>query len=149
MDVREEIELVLRELTPAITEAGATVQNRVPANLKVKADKPRFERLIANLLSNSINSKNTDGSLEIIIISVVPNGKHDGIQLSIDSNGSGRSWGRRVASESSSRSPLNGLAAAKSISEQHGWSISSEPLTEQRARLKVDIRTIPPVNTAH
>ncbi len=133
VDVREEIELVLRDLSPAINEAGAIIQNRVPANLKIKADKPQFERLIASLLSNSIKSKNTSEPPEIVI-TVARNGQQNEIQLSIDNNGSDHSGKSQIA------------PAAKSISEQHGWSVSSERLPDQGARLKVDIRTSPAVN---
>ncbi|HEY8163369.1 MAG TPA: PAS domain-containing sensor histidine kinase [Methylocystis sp.] len=138
VDVREEIELVLRDLSPTITEAGFTVQNEVPANLKVKADKPQFERLIASLLSQLMNSSKTKVSPEIII-SATPNEQQNGIQLSIDSKRSDNPTGSHAA-EFPSVTPAGGLAAAKSICEQHGWSVSSETLPAQGARLKVDIR---------
>jgi PAS domain S-box-containing protein len=142
VDVRDEIELVLRDLSPAIAQANAIVQNNVPADLKVKADKPQFERLIASLLANSVNSDNANCVSEIII-SAVPNA--NGIRLSVDATPSRASTAGNPQ-EGSLRSPNGGLKAVRSICEKLGWRVSAEELPERGARYKVDIGTSEPKN---
>lgn len=134
VDVREEVEAVLRGFSPA-ARANAVVQNKVPADLRVKADRPQFERLIAGLLTSSVDSIRVKGASEIII-SALQNTQKNEIHLLVDSKASVGGAPEREPG------PVDeGLSAIKSICERHGWRVTREPLPERGARYRVEIRT--------
>jgi signal transduction histidine kinase len=54
IDVREEIEQLLGDLSQPISDAGADIVEEAPPNLKVNADRAQFMRLMANLIENAI-----------------------------------------------------------------------------------------------
>ena len=145
IDVREEIELVLDDLSEPIQESGANIQNLVPENLKVKADRLQFDRLVSNLMTNSIKFHKLDENPDITVSASEDTRK--GVQLFVKDKGIGfepknaEDIFEPFARLRSSQIAGNGigLAAVKTICERHGWTVKAESLPGQGATFKVEM----------
>ncbi|QGM46270.1 sensor histidine kinase [Methylocystis heyeri] len=130
LDLREEIEAALGDLSQSIEDAGAQLVLDVP-HLTFRADRSQFARLVQNILSNAIKYRKPDVPPRIVIRSTPVDG--DGFVLEISDNGIGFDEKyartifepfRRLHSQTQYPGTGIGLAICKSIVDRHGWSMS-------------------------
>ena len=149
INVRDEIELVINDLSKLIDETGAKIDDDVPARLQVKADRAQFMRLITNLITNAIKFHKANASPDVIISASGYEGDR-GVQLSVRDNGVGfePKYGEAIFEpfvrlQPSTQIPGSGigLAAVKSICERHGWNVEAKSFPGQGATFRVNIPT--------
>ena len=149
INVRDEIELAINDLSKLIDETGAKIDDDVPARLQVKADRTQFMRLITNLITNAIKFRKADTSPGVIISATGYEGDH-GVRLSVRDNGIGfePKYGEAIFEpfvklQPSTQIPGSGvgLAAVKSICDRHGWDIEAKSFPGQGATFCVNIPT--------
>lgn len=157
VNVRDEVEQVKNDLSMLIDETGARIEDGVPAQLQVEADREQFMRLISNLIENAIKFHKPNESPNIVISA----SSHEGggmVQLSFKDNGVGFEPKYREAIfepfarlQSSTQISGNGigLAAVKSICDRHGWNIEAKSFPGQGATFRVDIPTKEAGKEAH
>jgi PAS domain S-box-containing protein len=151
INMRDEIEHVVKDLSCSINETKTTIHNNVPNDLEVKADRTQFARLMSNLIENSIRFHKGGEQPEIIISAHSNQGP---VQLSVIDKGSGLEprhvdaiFAPFADPQFFSQIPADGIgfAVAKSICERHGWSVKAESSPGQGATFHVNI----PIPTAH
>lgn len=130
LDLREEIEHALGELSQAAAETKAEITLDAPS-VKFKADKSQFARLMQNILSNAIKYRKPGEPPQISIAAVSAENSH--IRLAIADKGIGfdEEFARMIF-EPFSRLHTGaqypgtgiGLAICKSVADRHGWEIS-------------------------
>ncbi|HTO79968.1 MAG TPA: HAMP domain-containing sensor histidine kinase [Methylocystis sp.] len=149
INVRDEVERAIAELSMLINEAEAKIDDAVPAQLQVKADRAQFTRLVRNLVANAIKFHKADEPPRVVICASRQEAD-DGVQLSVRDNGIGFEPGYKEAIfepffrlQSATRIPGNGigLAAVKSICERHGWNVEAKSFPGQGATFRVHIPT--------
>jgi PAS domain S-box-containing protein len=158
INVRDEIEKVLQDLSESLNRTGATVQNDIPDDLRVKADRSQFARLMNNLIENSI-SFHKSGEQPEIVVSAFADHAPRRVQLSVVDRGIGLEpqdadaiFDPLASLKFFSRVPADGIAfaVAKSICERHGWSVKAESSPGEGATFRVSIPTDQFANnTAH
>jgi PAS domain S-box-containing protein len=130
LDLREEIDAALGDLSQAIADTNAQVILDVP-HQKFRADRSQFARLMQNILSNAIKYRKPDVAPRIVVRSTPLDGV--GFLLEITDNGIGFDEKyartifepfRRLHSQSQYPGTGIGLAICKSIADRHGWSLS-------------------------
>jgi signal transduction histidine kinase len=128
--LREEIELVLSDLSQLIAETKAEVNIEIP-DVKIRADKSQFARLMHNILSNAIKYRKPDQPPKISI--VAEPATDSTFRLAIADNGIGFDeefahmiFEPFVRLQRGARYPGTGigLAICKSVADRHGWDIS-------------------------
>lgn len=121
--LRSEVDSVLNKLSETAGDAGPKIENKVPADLRIRADKPMFMRLLRDLVEKSMSlRRNASG----IIISATRNKEKNGILLGIGGKEAGRGEENNSFREAGARMRLEeGLAAVRSICEQHGWTVEA------------------------
>ncbi len=135
LDLRDEIDLALEDLSQLISETGSEIDNRVP-HLQFEADRPQFKSLVQNIVSNAIKYRKPDQIAKVLIL--VDPLEQGGIRISIVDNGIGFEAKyatmvfepfKRLHSKAKYPGTGIGLAICKSIADRHGWdlSIESEP----------------------
>lgn len=148
INVRDEVELVINDLSKLIDETGAKIDDNVPERLQVKADRTQFMRLLTNLITNAIKFHKANASPDIIISAAGHEG--DGVQLAVKDNGIGfePKYGEAIFEpfvrlQPSTQIPGSGigLAAVKSICERHGWNVEAKSFPGQGATFRVNIPT--------
>ncbi len=146
VDVRKEIEQVLEDLSEPIHETRANIKNLVPENLKVKADRLQFTRLMSNLMTNSIKFHKQGEHPDITVLA--SENSRAGVQLSVKDKGVGFEPRdaenifqpfARLQSHSRIRGNGIGLAAVRSICDQHGWTVKAEAQPGEGATFKVEM----------
>ncbi|WP_159727450.1 PAS domain S-box protein [Methylosinus sp. Ce-a6] len=134
LDLREEIELAVDDLSETIAETGARLHIDAP-HVTIRADRSQFARLAHNIVSNALKYRKPDHAPEIVI-RATQNGRE--IVIAFADNGIGfESKYDRVVFEpfkrlhSKGKYPGTGigLAICKSIADRHGWrlSVTSQP----------------------
>ncbi len=126
-DLKADLDKVTESYTARLNKAKVKLQFQIPHKLTITADKPLFERIIINLLENSL--KYAKGS--VITISATET------QITFADNGVGigdehlpyifERFYRVEKSRNRDTGGLGlGLAIVKEIVEAHGWKISAE-----------------------
>ncbi|MFY9658767.1 MAG: ATP-binding protein, partial [Methylocystis sp.] len=156
INVRDEVERAIADLSILIHEAEAKIDDVIPAQLHVKADKTQFTRLVRNLVANAIKFHKVDEPPQIVICATRQRAG-DGVQLSVRDNGIGFEPGYKEAIfepffrlQSATRIPGNGigLAAVKSICERHGWNVEAKSFPGQGATFRVHMSGAEPPKAA-
>ena len=135
LDLRDEINLALEDLSQLISETGSEIDNRAP-HLQFEADRIQFARLMQNIVSNAIKYRKPN-QIAKVLIHVDPL-EQGGVRISIVDNGIGFEAKyatmvfepfKRLHSQAKYPGTGIGLAICKSIADRHGWglSIESEP----------------------
>lgn len=130
LDLREEIEAALAELSDAIAETNAEIRIDVPST-KVVADRSQFACLMQNIVSNAIKyrKKGQPPRIEIALDRL----DDETLRLTILDHGVGfeEEFARRIFQPferlpDKTEYPGTGieLAICKSIADRHGWGIS-------------------------
>ena len=149
INVRNEVETVISDLSKLIGETGAKIDDDIPTQLQVKADRAQFMRLINNLVTNAIKFHKVDVNPNIII-SASGYEEDRGVRLSVKDNGIGfePKYGEAIFEpfvklQPSTQIPGSGigLAAVKSICERHGWDVEAKSFPGQGATFCVNIPT--------
>ncbi len=152
INVRDEVEHAIADLSTLINEAEANVDDAIPIQLRVNADKAQFMRLVSNLVTNAVKFHKANERPEIVI-SASTQERGDGVSLSIKDNGVGFEPRYKeaifepfVRLHSATQIPGNGigLAAVKSICDRHGWNVEAESCPGQGAVFSVHIPTREP-----
>ncbi len=127
LDMRREIEELLRELDDAISETGSAVKLNVPP-IQFEADRSQFACLLRNILVNAIRFRKEGEGAKISIEAEA----RESLRLEIADNGVGFDGDFAQAIFEPLRPipnkveyPGNGieLAICKSIADRHGWAI--------------------------
>ena len=135
LDLREEIESTLTNLSESIIETNAEINIQIPP-LTFLADRAQFACLMQNIISNAIKYRKPGQAAKIEITAVAVGGK--GIRLAIVDNGVGfkEAFAHTIFEpfkrlNDKVEYPGTGieLAICKSIADRHRWGISvkSEP----------------------
>jgi PAS domain S-box-containing protein len=144
LDMREQIELALDDLSTAISEANAEVQTNVP-HLTIRADRTQFFRLVQNLVSNAIKYRKPGQPAKVKITARTDEGA---VWLAIADAGIGiePKYQRAIFEPFKRLHPKAqypgsgiGLAICKSIADRHGWDISVESQIGQGASFTITI----------
>jgi len=135
LDLRNEIDSALVDLSQLINETGSEIDNRAP-HITFEADRSQFARLLQNIVSNAVKYRkpNEIAKVQILVDSI----EDGGIRISIVDNGIGFEAKyatmvfepfQRLHSQAKYPGTGIGLAICKSISDRHGWTlaIESEP----------------------
>ncbi len=130
LDLRQEIELALSDLSESIHAAGARIGVEAP-DVVFDADRAQFARLFQNIVSNAIKYRKPDRApiVEVRVTRTDPSS----VQMAISDNGIG--FEEKYAKEifepfkrlhAMQDYPGNGigLAICKTIADRYGWSIS-------------------------
>lgn len=132
LDLRDEINLALGDLSQLISETGSEIDNRAP-HLKFEADRMQFASLMQNIVSNAIKYRKPGQAAKVLIL--VDPLEEGGVRISIVDNGIGFETKyatmvfepfKRLHSNAKYPGTGIGLAICKSIADRHGWSLSIE-----------------------
>jgi PAS domain S-box-containing protein len=135
LDLRNEIDSALVDLSQLVSETGSEIDNRAP-HLTFEADRSQFARLLQNIVSNAVKYRKPNEIAKIrILVDRVEGG---GARVSIFDNGIGFEAKyatmvfepfQRLHPQAKYPGTGIGLAICKSIADRHGWSlaIESEP----------------------
>jgi PAS domain S-box-containing protein len=149
LDLRDELESALNDLSQAVDEAGAEIEIDVP-HISFSADRSQFARLISNIVSNAIKYRKPDEVAKIHIKSSAMNER--AVLLEIADNGIGldEKYARtifepfkRLHTQAQYPGTGIGLAICKSIADRHGWSLSVKSALAQGATFFVAIQSPP------
>jgi PAS domain S-box-containing protein len=145
IEVRGEVEQVLGDLSVPINETGAKIHDDVPSDLKVKADRAQFMRLLNNLIENAIKFHKV-GERPEVVVSASKAERSVRLQVSDKGIGFEPQYAERIFEPFERLQPFSqtpghgiGLAAVKSICDRHGWSIDAQSLPGQGATFRIDI----------
>jgi PAS domain S-box-containing protein len=130
LDLRQEIELALNDLSEMINEAQAKIKVEVP-HVAFRADRSQFARLTHNIVSNAIKYRkpNQAPQLDIVASSPAPGA----VSVAFSDNGIGfeSKYGQMIFEPFKRLHPKAqypgtgiGLAICKSIADRHGWGLS-------------------------
>jgi PAS domain S-box-containing protein len=149
LDLRNEIDSALVDLSQLISETGSEIDNRAP-HLKFEADRPQFVRLMQNIVSNAIKYRKPDETAKVLIL--VDPIEEGGVRISIIDNGIGFEAKyatmvfepfQRLHSQAKYPGTGIGLAICKSIADRHGWALSIESEPGEGATFFITIPRLP------
>jgi len=130
LDMRDEIDAALEDLSQMIRDSGSEIDNAAQ-HLRFKADRAQFARLMHNIIANAIKYRKPDQIAKVRIL-VAPVGDNT-IRLAISDNGIGFEPKyatiifepfKRLHSAAKYPGSGIGLAICKSIADRHGWKLS-------------------------
>lgn len=130
IDLREEIQLALDDLSELIQETGSSTEIDV-SHVAIRADRSQFARLMHNIISNAIKYRKPNHISKVCITATRLDG--DAIRLAIIDDGIGFEAKyadaifepfKRLHTRTQYSGTGIGLAICKSIVDRHGWSIS-------------------------
>lgn len=135
LDLRQEIELAINDLSETINETNAEIRIDVP-HVAFRADRSQFARLTHNIVSNAIKYRKPDRAPKVDIVATPL--EKGAISIAFTDNGIGfESKYEHVVFEPFKRLHPKGrypgtgigLAICKSIADRHGWrlSVKSQP----------------------
>jgi PAS domain S-box-containing protein len=131
LDLREEIEHVLNDLSQSIAETNAEINIELPV-VRFTADRSQFSHLMQNVLSNAIKYRKP-GRVARIDISAVHLDDNRSVRLAIVDYGIGFEEKyaqmifepfKRLQGKTQYPGTGIGLAICKSIADRHGWEIA-------------------------
>jgi PAS domain S-box-containing protein len=149
LDLRDEIDSALVDLSQLISETGSEIDNRAP-HLKFEADRPQFARLIQNIVSNAIKYRKPNQIAKVLIL--VDPIEAEGIRISIVDDGIGFEPKyatmifepfQRLHPQAKYPGTGIGLAICKSIADRHGWTLSIESQPGEGATFFITIPRLP------
>ncbi|MBU3887189.1 PAS domain S-box protein [Methylosinus sporium] len=134
LDLREEIELAVNDLSETIAETNARLRIEAP-HVPIRADRSQFARLTHNIVSNALKYRKPDCAPDVVIRATQSERE---IVVSFADNGIGfESKYEHLVFEPFKRLHPKGkypgtgigLAICKSIADRHGWrlSVTSQP----------------------
>lgn len=149
LDLREEIQLVLDDLSTSLAQTGSSVRlGLLP--MKFKADRSQFASLLQNILSNAIKYRKP-GEPAKISIEATPAGANL-IRLAIIDEGIGFEEKfadkifqpfKRLHTRAQYPGSGIGLAICKSIADRHDWRLSVRSHPGEGAAFYIDMPTLP------
>ena len=134
LDLREEIELAIDDLSETVAETGARLRIEAP-HVAFRADRSQFARLTHNIVSNALKYRKQDCAPEIVI-STTQNEREIVIAFADNGIGFESKYEQLVFEPFKRLHPKGrypgtgiGLAICKSIADRHGWrlSVASQP----------------------
>jgi PAS domain S-box-containing protein len=130
LDMRDEIDSALSDLSQFASESGAEIQIDVP-HLRFTADRSQFARLISNIVSNAIKYRKPEQAAKVRIKSSSLNENAVLLEISDDGIGFDEKYAltifepfRRLHTQAQYPGTGIGLAICKSIADRHDWSLS-------------------------
>jgi PAS domain S-box-containing protein len=150
LDLKDEIQLALDDLSELISETGAVIEVEV-SRITFKADRSQFARLMHNIISNAIKYRKPDQISNVRITATQLDG--DAIRLAIVDDGIGFEAKyadaifepfKRLHTRTQYPGTGIGLAICKSIVDRHGWSISIDSSPGAGATFFITMPTLPP-----
>lgn len=148
LDLRDEIDLALNDLSEAINEANAEIRIDVP-HVKFRADRSQFARLTHNIVSNAIKYRKPEQAPRVDIVASPADG--GAISIAFADNGIGfeGKYGQMIFEPFKRLHPKAqypgtgiGLAICKSIADRHGWRLSVKSQPGEGATFFVVIPTL-------
>jgi PAS domain S-box-containing protein len=149
LDLRDEIESALGDLSQLVSETSARIRIEVP-HIWFTADRVQFARLITNVVSNAIKYRKPN---EAATVRIKSNPNDDGgILLEIADNGIGFDEKyaqtifepfRRLHSQTQYPGTGIGLAICKSIADQHGWQLAIKSAPGEGTTFFITIQASP------
>ena len=149
LDLRDELESALNDLSQLVSETSAEIQIEVP-RISFTADRGQFARLITNVVSNAIKYRKPNETAKVRIdCSPTDNG---GALLEITDNGIGfdEKYARtifepfkRLHSQTQYPGTGIGLAICKSIADRHGWRLAIKSTPGKGTTFFVTIQSSP------
>jgi PAS domain S-box-containing protein len=148
LDLHDEIERAVADLSEAISEAKADVKISARRS-KFLADRSQFARLIQNIVSNAIKYHKPDHPPKIAITTESP--KEGMLCIAIVDEGIGFEAKyaamifepfKRLHSRAKYPGTGIGLAICKSIADRHGWDLAIDSAPGQGATFSVTVPTI-------
>ncbi|MGC1861584.1 MAG: ATP-binding protein [Methylocystis sp.] len=149
LDLRDELESALNDLSQLVSETSAEIRIEVP-HLWFTADRGQFARLIANVVSNAIKYRKPDETAQVRIKSTPTD--NGGVLLEITDNGIGFDEKyartifepfRRLHSQTQYPGTGIGLAICKSIADRHGWRLAIKSAPGKGTMFFVTIQSSP------
>ncbi len=148
LDLRNEIDSALIDLSQAVKETGAEIRIEVP-HTKFTADRSQFVRLIFNIVSNAIKYRKPDEAAEIRIKSSPLNDSAALLEITDNGIGFDEKYAqmifepfRRLHSQAQYPGSGIGLAICKSIADRHGWLLSVKSTPGKGTVFFVTIQTL-------
>ena len=135
IDLREAIEIALRELSEAIIETNTIITIELP-RVAINVDRSSFGRLIQNIVSNAIKYRKPGGGARIKITAAPVDGSAIRLAIADDGIGFEEKYAqtifeafKRLHSSADYPGTGIGLAICKAIVDRHGWrvSVKSQP----------------------
>jgi PAS domain S-box-containing protein len=149
LDLRDEIDSALVDLSQLISETGSEIDNRAQ-HLKFEADRPQFTRLMQNIVSNAVKYRKPNQIAKVLIL--VDPIDAEGIRISIVDDGIGFEPKyatmvfepfQRLHPQAKYPGTGIGLAICKSIADRHGWTLSIESQPGEGATFFITIPSLP------
>lgn len=147
LDLREEIELALNDLSEMINEAQAHIRIEVP-HVAFQADRSQFARLTHNIVSNAIKYRKPGQTPNVDILASPAS---NAISVAFSDNGIGfeAKYAQTIFEPFKRLHPKAqypgtgiGLAICKSIADRHGWGLSVKSQPGEGATFYVTIPTL-------
>ncbi len=148
LDLRDEIDAAVNDISELIAESGSIVKVKAP-HLRFRADRSQFARLIHNIVSNAIKYRKPN---QQAIVRIDVEMRQNGVaRLSIVDNGIGFEPKyamiifepfKRLHTSAKYPGTGIGLAICKSIADRHGWDLAIESQPGEGASFFIDITTL-------
>ncbi len=150
LNLREEIELALIDLSESIFETGARISIDSP-DVLINADRPQFARLVQNIVSNAVKYRKQDQAPTIGISVTLVNASVARLAISDDGIGFEEKYSKEIFEPFKRLHNVRdypgtgvGLAICKTIADRYGWSIS---VASQLGKGTTFFVTFPPLAT--
>jgi len=149
LDLRDELESALGDLSQLVSETSAEIRIEVP-HLWFTADRGQFARLITNVVSNAIKYRKPNEIAKVRIKSTLTD--NGGVVLEITDDGIGfdEKYARtifepfkRLHSQTQYPGTGIGLAICKSIADRHGWRLAIKSAPGKGTTFFVTIQSSP------
>jgi signal transduction histidine kinase len=145
LDLRDEIDLAVDDLSEAIAESGAKLSIEAP-HVAFRADRSQFARLTHNIVSNALKYRKQDCAPEIVIRATQSERE---IVVAFADNGIGfeSKYAQLVFEPFKRLHPKGkypgtgiGLAICKTIADRHGWTLAARSQPLQGATFELTMR---------
>ncbi len=130
LNLREEIELALTDLSESVFETGARITIDAP-DVIINADRPQFARLLQNIVSNAIKYRKQGQAPTIDLSVTLDNASVARLAISDDGIGFDEKYAKEIFEPFKRLHNMKdypgsgiGLAICKTIADRYGWSIS-------------------------
>ncbi|MGC1864237.1 MAG: ATP-binding protein [Methylocystis sp.] len=148
LDLRDEIDSALNDLSQSASEAGAEIRIGVP-HLRFIADRSQFARLISNIVSNAIKYRKLEEAAKVRIKSSPLNKNAVLLEIADDGIGFDEKYAqtifepfRRLHAQAQYPGTGIGLTICKSIADRHGWLLSVKSTPGKGTTFFVTIRSV-------
>jgi light-regulated signal transduction histidine kinase (bacteriophytochrome) len=148
LDLREEIETTLADLSELIVETNATINVSIPSKIFM-ADRSQFACLMQNVISNAIKYRKPGQPPKIDIAATAVSRKAVSVAIVDYGVGFNEEFARTIfepfkRAPNTTEYPGTGieLAICKSIADRHGWGISVKARPGEGASFSFMIPTL-------